>query len=239
MSTIEFYCYNNIPKLIEYRKQTRITDIIGDNIIMIEDKLSSTAFEKILTENQYINFAGRIGNMLNLYVLIAEKSTLASSSAVFKDVRKAIISDIIDFIETQTGISKLKITYIVSKAFSIHFAKSSDAEVEGIDHEWEAHVYDKFIQPIPEHELVPKHEFCPQDEIDKYCKFHNIEVNNLPKIQLDDPMAVWLGAKIGDVIKIHRLSENCAVSYAYRYVVDDRKKIKQTKRKKKKIITSD
>ncbi len=73
---------------------------------------------------------------------------------------------------------------------------------------------------ILEHELVPKHEICSEEEVNELLKRYNISKEQLPKILLTDPVVKALGAKPGDVIKIIRNSKISGKSIYYRVVVE-------------------
>lgn len=72
---------------------------------------------------------------------------------------------------------------------------------------------------ILEHELVPKHEVLSTEEKVELCKRLKIEPWQLPWISSDDPAVRAIGAKPGDVIRIHRKSPTAGTSIAYRFVV--------------------
>ena len=70
------------------------------------------------------------------------------------------------------------------------------------------------------HKLVPKHTILTADEAAEVLRSFNIDSNSLPKILSKDPAVKQLGAKVGDIIKIERVSETAGVSIAYRKVMD-------------------
>jgi len=74
--------------------------------------------------------------------------------------------------------------------------------------------------------LVPKHILLEEADIKK--KLDPLQVNKfqLPKILLKDPAIgalkkIGSEAKPGDVIEIHRFSDNAGVNIAYRLVVEE------------------
>jgi len=69
------------------------------------------------------------------------------------------------------------------------------------------------------HKFVPKHVLLTKDESQQLLDKYNIEVNDLPQIFEKDPVAIAIGAKEGDIIKIIRDSDTTVkkVNY-YRYV---------------------
>ncbi len=70
-----------------------------------------------------------------------------------------------------------------------------------------------------DHYLVPKHEVLPDSEVDEVLAKYNLtSKNQLPKILKDDPVIKAIGAKVGDVIRIHR-KDPTGEYYYYRVVV--------------------
>jgi DNA-directed RNA polymerase subunit H len=72
---------------------------------------------------------------------------------------------------------------------------------------------------VIEHELVPKHEILSPAEREKLLNTLKIKPQQLPKILDKDPVAMKLGARPGDIIKITRKSPTAGESTYYRYVV--------------------
>ena len=69
------------------------------------------------------------------------------------------------------------------------------------------------------HKFVPQHLLLTKDETQKLLKKYNIEVTDLPQIFEKDPVAIAIGAKEGDIIKIVRDSHTTVKSVDYyRYV---------------------
>lgn len=69
------------------------------------------------------------------------------------------------------------------------------------------------------HELVPKHVILPKKETQDLLKKYQISVIDLPQMFEKDPVAIAIGAKEGDIVKIIRDSKTTvkSVNY-YRYV---------------------
>lgn len=71
---------------------------------------------------------------------------------------------------------------------------------------------------ISKHRKVPKHRILPQEEIDKMMKEYNLtKLNSLPKIDSQDAMAKWIGARPGDVIEITGMCVASGENKRYRY----------------------
>jgi len=69
------------------------------------------------------------------------------------------------------------------------------------------------------HELVPKHILLSKEETEELLDKYKIDLIDLPQMFEKDPVALAIGAKEGDVIKIIRDSQTTVkrVNY-YRYV---------------------
>ena len=69
------------------------------------------------------------------------------------------------------------------------------------------------------HESVPTHEILSEEEVRKLLEKHKCTKLHLPKIKFSDPAIKYLGAKLGDVIKITRKSATAGKAIYYRVVV--------------------
>jgi DNA-directed RNA polymerase subunit H len=69
------------------------------------------------------------------------------------------------------------------------------------------------------HKFVPKHIILTKEESQNLLEKYRIDVNDLPQMFEKDPVAIAIGAKDGDIVKIIRDSDTTvrSVNY-YRYV---------------------
>lgn len=72
---------------------------------------------------------------------------------------------------------------------------------------------------ISKHKFVPKHAILNDKEKKELLKKYNITLNQLPRMITSDPMVKKLDAKVGDVIKITRISSTAGSIPYYRVVV--------------------
>ncbi|MCS7138457.1 MAG: DNA-directed RNA polymerase subunit H [Crenarchaeota archaeon] len=73
---------------------------------------------------------------------------------------------------------------------------------------------------ILDHVLVPRHRILSHEEKEALLKKYNIKPSQLPKMLNSDPIAVAIGAKIGDIVEIIRKSPVAGETLAYRVVVE-------------------
>lgn len=71
---------------------------------------------------------------------------------------------------------------------------------------------------IFKHKLVPKHEILPPEETKELLEKYRVKLYQLPIIKASDIVAIAIGAKPGDVLKIIRNSATAGKYISYRYV---------------------
>ena len=69
------------------------------------------------------------------------------------------------------------------------------------------------------HRLVPKHGVLSEEEKRAVLEKCHAEPYQFPWIKADDPIAIILGAKPGDILKTTRSSKTAGTFVSYRYVV--------------------
>jgi len=73
---------------------------------------------------------------------------------------------------------------------------------------------------ILQHKLVPLHVVLSEKEKNKFLEEFNITPDQLPKILNTDPVAIYIGAEPGQIVKIVRKSHTAKEAVAYRLVVE-------------------
>lgn len=71
---------------------------------------------------------------------------------------------------------------------------------------------------IENHELVPDHEVLEEEQVDELLATYDITKDQLPMIDVGDPVVKQLEAEEGDVIKIVRDSPTADQTTYYRHV---------------------
>lgn len=71
---------------------------------------------------------------------------------------------------------------------------------------------------ISKHRKVPKHRILTDDEVQAVAaEYHIKDIQRIPKIDSQDPMAKWIGARPGDVVEVTGMCVASAENRRYRY----------------------
>lgn len=72
--------------------------------------------------------------------------------------------------------------------------------------------------------MVPDHKIMSEEEVKSLFFTYNITSEQLPKMYHDDPAVKVIEAKLGDVIRIIRISHTAGRAESYRLVIKRPKK---------------
>jgi DNA-directed RNA polymerase subunit H (RpoH/RPB5) len=77
-----------------------------------------------------------------------------------------------------------------------------------------------FAREVPRDPLVPRHSIYPKAEAQKLLDYFHTTAGDLEEIRArTDAMAIWLGARPGDYVRVDRISETARDAFTLRYAV--------------------
>lgn len=210
--------YNNVLHYINYR---------GLNIISEQD---DKKFWNSINASEYYNIVvfNPNNNEYSAIVITNRDGRYSDLNAATKTMTIRIWN----MLNTKSGKGKAitSMIYICGvRPFAPHLVSDSGksaaevakiqkfSEIEGINVKYIS--YNVFLYNMPTIKIIPKHSIVNEEEINNMMSFLNIKESELPKISIFDPPVVWLGAEVGDVIRIDRLSPVTGITPVYRKVI--------------------
>lgn len=170
----------------------------------VEDPVEQSEFNKSIVKSGFIIIDGIDANgQTTSIVLASPTSKVNSQTEMFKRVQRSTKSEIIILITDVVVTNNLR-KYINSEKLVVY-----------------SYPIAQFLIDMRRAMGVPPHRILDVEEtVDILSEMHKRR-QDLPKIYVNDVQAVWLGAKVGDVIEIKRPSEVTGTSIYYRHVVSE------------------
>lgn len=194
----EYIYYKNLLEMLNIRGY-----LISKSIDYSDShsKFNKEIYKKLISSFHTFHVKHRIKNEYLIIVIDISRSDNKNTNldALKKEYTRYIRSN-----KLNTGTKILFLKNISSKNKKEAKGKDKNVEIMG--------KYEFIINPL-RHESVPEHQIVPRDT------FEEKEKPNLQTIKYNDRIVRWLGAKIGDIIKIKRPSISAMYSISYKLVV--------------------
>lgn len=143
-----------------------------------------------------------------IFYILSEKSNVVRSVVEFKKIMGKV-AKIIPAVINVYIINSKEMSQQVYKLISNKFSKYKIFVLK----------YNIFQLEIPKHVISNKHEILTSKEVnDLIDDLSIVSIDKLPQIYMVDSMCVWIGAEVGDIIRVTR-TEQGGVSINYRFVV--------------------
>lgn len=136
----------------------------------------------------------------------------------FPEDAKVGIKPIRKYCDKMSEMGTNRAILIVQEAMTSH-AKQALKETVTLGLHMEHFQEAELLVNITEHVLVPKHQVMSDDEKRELLRRYKLKESQLPRIQLNDPVARYYGMTRGQVVKIIRPSETAGRYVTYRLVV--------------------
>ena len=226
-----YVIYNNIQCFYKYR-----------NLVSLDDELSQDQFIKTIQKDKYLLLSsidkkavmieekidnGKVKNVKELIESFNEKSkandiTITNILLIYPgtecESKRANMMKLINHIRFPRAdviiITPTKVSSGVAKGLQ---GLSSQKEHRG--HDFKVFTYTLLNSVLPEHELVPQYEILTDKQVEKLKEWF-VDPDSFPKIFENDPQMVWIGAKVGQVIKFVYLSEVTIEAIGYCKVIN-------------------
>ena len=207
------------------RKQLMTFDMNYETIIqknLLEHYVQTT----LQTINEMMIYRNIQPNYLSKYNDIEISTVIENESFFLFQVNDTI--SIIYLLDRLNDKMSKTLSKIISKTVKhVIFVVDNDLKEDKLNDlfvNYEMWNINELMYNIAKHDYVPKHEIVKDEHVDEILNTYNITVEELPGIRVNDPMARYVGAKAGQLIRIHRKSKNMGESIVYRYcnwIIDD------------------
>ena len=178
------------------------TDIAGDADIIDPTTLTTIKdkFNSIQTTKEDPSLP-----VVTVVLLVYPNTECESKRAIMVKMLNRINYEAVDVLI----ITSIKVSTGISKSlYSMSTKKRS----------FRSFTYTLFNSILPEHELVPKYEILSKSQITQ-LKDCLINPDMLPSVFENDPQMIWLGARVGDIVKFVYPSEITIESIGYCKIV--------------------
>lgn len=194
--------YENIYKLFTYR-----------GVKPNSPQMTLSEFKTRMTNN-YVIVTGVDADDNFVLVCIANESEYVAESKYFEKLLKLLLDQV------KTAKADSANIIIVTPGPISNFLKKKLVVYEKANpnHCFEHHEYIMFLCEKPLHVSTAKYELLTEEDMDDIRRTHK-DVTNFPKIYVTDPGAVWIGARVGNILKIKKYSESAGWSIGYEQVV--------------------
>ncbi|KAL9238348.1 hypothetical protein vseg_012781 [Gypsophila vaccaria] len=195
-----------------YRIQRTIMQMLNDRAYIVSD------YELNMTKHQFVE---KYGDYLKRDALSIQKTRRNDSSdqifVFYPEEAKVGVKTIKNYTNIMKNENVTRAILVVQTNLT-PFAKTCISEIASKFHV-EVFQEAELLVNIKEHVLVPEHQLLSDEEKKTLLQRYTVKETQLPRIQMNDPIARYYGLKRGQVVKIIRPSETAGRYITYRYVV--------------------
>ena len=212
-----FAIYQNISIFYKYR-----------NLVSLDEELTQSEFAKKIRKDKYVLLSAVSDSHTDDIQTITKYMGNYNEKSSIKNIRVFNILLIYPGTDCETKRANMMkfvnhVRYPKADIMIITSTKISNSVIKGLTalshskehkhHSFCAYTYNLLTSIVPEFELAPRYEILNTTDAAEH------DVDTLPKIWETDPQMVWLGAIVGQVIKVTYLSETTIHGINYRVVI--------------------
>ena len=182
---------------------------VYDSLIKFTESRSWKSLEKTMTIDEFREKS----RMMNYVTIVGVDRDDVPTTIVLTNFNSSVPNHKKNFVSMVNAIGTkiILVSYRLLSSSIAEYAKISKINIE-------TYTYNKFVTDMTKCPYVPKHEIMSSDEVAEMLKFRYKKITDLPGIMQDDTQVIWIGAQVGDVIKITRFSEVTGLSVVHRVV---------------------
>lgn len=218
-ANVNYTTYLNVRTfLLEWRKYTPVNSNSGvaskSGGARVKNtkkyvEMAESEFNAYMQANQYVEtevFDAANGRRVIVYIFDQNSEYVLSSQKMSTLVAQEM--------KTLHNALIMLITYTPLSSYHTRlFARNSSLNIV---------VYPQYIFALisPKGPLVYPHRVLSREEVHTLMNKHIMcKLQNLPKIRVNDPQCIWIGAEVGDVVEITSVSDTIGLAISYRVVI--------------------
>ncbi len=193
--------------------------------VVVDGKVNARSVKNQLNQDRHATIVGTRTKSLyradaHVHVIVFNPrndhvSKVPEFRKIIKEVRVAMLA----IRKQSTFTNSFELIFISQYGLSKLIVKSLPEHVDELqDVIIDQYTYALFALNPTDQVYAPKHELMTRTDADAVCQKHFTLPDRFPHINETDVQVKWLGARLGDLIKVTRYTETAGVSIIYRYV---------------------